>query len=721
MKLWLDTETYADTPIKHGTYAYLQDCELMIVTYAIDGGPVQVWDRTSGSAAPYELIEAMLLADEVIAHNAMFDRGVIAKHFGVHAPELARWRCTMVRALAHSLPGSLDKLCDILGVPQDKAKHKRGKDLIRLFCMPRPKNMKLRRATRETHPAEWAEFIAYAAADIEAMREIDKRMPQWNYQGAELALWHLDQQINDRGFAVDLDLANAAICATDIEQERLAQCAHDMTNGDVTRATQRDAMLEHICIEYGIFLDDLKGSTVERMIEDADIPEPLKELLRVRAQASTTSTSKYKRVINGATCDGRLKGTLQFCGAGRTGRWSGRTFQPQNLPSRGLLPPDEVEFGIDALKAHAADLLFDNVMHLTSSAIRGCIVAPAGKKLVVADLSNIEGRDQAWLAGEEWKLQAFRDFDTVQTIGGEWLTGPQLRALHLSHEYPELALDAKGEPIRLGHDLYKLAYSKSFGIRPEDVTKNQRQVGKVQELALGYEGGVGAFLTFSLAYSIDLEAMAVEAYDNIPDDIRRVAGEFYDWTLKQKRSDFGLSRTAFVVCDSFKRLWRQAHPNIAALWKELEAAAVDAVESPGRTLACRKFKVRRDGQWLRIGLPSGRALCYPQPRVDDGKLSYMGVNQYTRQWCRLKTYGGKLFENCCQAVARDVMAANMPTIQSSGYSIVLTVHDEVLTEAADMPDFNPDHLSALLAANPAWAPDMPLAAAGFESYRYRKD
>jgi DNA polymerase len=312
-------------------------------------------------------------------------------------------------------------------------------------------------------------------------------------------------------------------------------------------------------------------------------------------------------------------------------------------------------------------------------------------------LSNIEGRDQAWLAGEEWKLQAFRDFDTI------------------------IGTDAKGEPIRLGHDLYKLAYSKSFGIRPEDVTKNQRQVGKVQELALGYEGGVGAFLTFSLAYNIDLEAMAVEAYGNIPDDALRAAGEFYDWTLKQKRSDFGLSRTAFVVCDSFKRLWRQAHPNIAALWKELEAACVDAVESPASTIPCRKFKVRRDGAWLRIGLPSGRALCYPQPRVDDGKLSYMGVNQYTRQWCRLKTYGGKLFENCCQAVARDVMAANMPRIESAGYPIVLTVHDEVLTEPQDLHAFNADHLSQLLAANPAWASDMPLAAAGFEAYRYRKD
>jgi DNA polymerase len=138
-------------------------------------------------------------------------------------------------------------------------------------------------------------------------------------------------------------------------------------------------------------------------------------------------------------------------------------------------------------------------------------------------------------------------------------------------------------------------------------------------------------------------------------------------------------------------------------------------------MTCRHFKVRRDGAWLRVGLPSGRALCYPQPKVEDGKLSYMGVNQYTRQWNRIKTYGGKLVENATQAAARDVLVHRMPAIEDAGYQIVLSVHDELITETADTPVREVAELSAFMATPPAWAPDIPLAAAGFETYRYRKD
>lgn len=326
------------------------------------------------------------------------------------------------------------------------------------------------------------------------------------------------------------------------------------------------------------------------------------------------------------------------------------------------------------------------VMKLTSSALRGVIVPREGYKLVVSDLSNIEGRVQAWLAGEEWKLQAFREFDAG--------TGP---------------------------DLYKLAYSKSFGIPHTEVTKDQRQVGKVQELALGYEGGVGAFLTFSLAYNIDLEAMADEAWDTLPGDLVHDAGRYYDWIVSKGMSTYGLSRNAFITCDVFKRGWRRGHPNIHATWRLLEETAIEAVNHPGVTLHAGRFRIRRDGAWLRISLPSGRCLCYPQPLVRGNKLSYMGMNQYSRRWQRLNTYGGKLFENACQSLARDILIDAMPGIEDAGYSIVLHVHDEVITEAPDTPEFNAEHLSSLLATNPSWAPDIPLAAAGFESYRYRKD
>ena len=196
---------------------------------------------------------------------------------------------------------------------------------------------------------------------------------------------------------------------------------------------------------------------------------------------------------------------------------------------------------------------------------------------------------------------------------------------------------------------------------------------------------------------------------------------FFEWTEKEGRDTFGLSRDAFVACDALKRGWRDAHPAISSGWSELKNAVVQAIEAPGNTIPCRKLKVRVDGAWLRIGLPSGSAMCYPSPILQDGVITYMGMNQYTRQWSRLKTYGGKLFENVCQSVARDVMAHNMPLIEAAGYQIVLTVHDEVICEAPDSDECNAVNLSALLCACPPWASDMPLAAAGFETYRYKKD
>lgn len=684
--LWLDLETYSAVPITHGAHAYAEQAEILLFAYAPDDGPVTVWDCTAQTSMPGDLADALDDPGVLLcAHNSHFDRTVLHHALGLRLP-IERWRDTMVKALAHGLPGSLGDLCDILKVPTDKAKDKAGRQLLHLFCKPRPATSKVRRATRETHPAEWVKFVEYARLDIEAMRAVDKKLPTWNYQGEELALWHLDQAINDRGFMVDTDLAHAAIRAVERAQKVLAERTSDLTQGAVQAATQRDALLRHLVAAYGVDLPDLQQSTLERRIADPDLPAELRELLAIRLQASTTSTSKYKTLVKAVSSDGRLRGTLQFCGASRTGRWAGRLFQPQNLP-RPAIEQADIDLGIEALKADCADLLFDDVMSLTSNTIRGCIIAPEGKKLVIADLSNIEGRVLAWLAGEEWKLQAFRDFD-----------------------------------VGRGHDLYKLAYAKSFGVSPDSVTKEQRQIGKVQELALGYEGGVGAFITFAAAYGIDLDAMAEQAFRAIPPGIMDEARNALEWTKQQKRPTFGLTDCAWLVCESFKRSWRYAHPAIVSFWKDLEEAARMAVLRPGVTYDCRMLKLRRDGAWLRIRLPSGRFLCYPGPQVGEaGSLSYMGVNQYSRKWARIKTYGGKLAENVTQAVSRDVLAAAMPAIEAAGYDIVLTVHDEIIAEAPDSDEFNAGHLASLMATTPIWANGLPLAAAGFEAYRYRKE
>jgi DNA polymerase len=273
--LFLDLETFSTVPITNGTHAYAEGAEIMLFAYALDDGPVKVWDCTARPLMPDDLADA--LDDPAVilyAHNSHFDRTVLW-HNGYRLPR-ERWRDTMVKALAHSLPGSLGDLCDILKIPTDKAKDKAGRQLIQLFCKPRPATSKVRRATRETHPAEWAKFVEYAGLDIEAMRAIDKKLPAWNYQAGELALWHLDQAINDRGVMVDTDLAHAAIRAVERAQKVLAHRTNELTDGAVQAATQRDAMLRHLVAAYGIDLPDMQQSTLERRIADPDLPAELR-------------------------------------------------------------------------------------------------------------------------------------------------------------------------------------------------------------------------------------------------------------------------------------------------------------------------------------------------------------------------------------------------------------------------------------------------------------
>jgi DNA polymerase len=681
--LYLDLETYSKTPITHGTHAYAADAEILLVACAWDDEPVQVLDYANNEASVTALMANLTLPNvTVVIHNSHFDRTVIRHVWGLDIPT-TRIHDTMVQALSHGLPASLGMLCEVLGLPADKAKDKDGKRLINLFCKPQGVNRKIARATRDTHPGEWERFKAYAASDIEAMRAVMERMPNYNMSQTEMALWQLDQRINDRGVAIDMDLVHAAIRAVDRAQGDLTAQALELTDGQVANTTQGAALRLHILENYAVDMPDLQMATVEKTLA-LDVDPALKELLRVRLQASSTSTAKYRVLARGTSADKRLRGLLQFNGAARTGRWAGRLFQPQNLP-RPSLKQEAIDAGIEAMLAGCAHLTTDNVMELASSAIRSCIVAPFGKKLVVADLSNIEGRDQAWLANEEWKLQAFREFDEG-----------------------------------IGPDLYKLAYSKSFGTTPDKVTKDQRQVGKVQELALGYEGGVGAFATFAGVYGINLDELADKVLENAPQGLVTAADNYFAFVIKEKRPRYGLSDDAFVACDVLKRAWREAHPNITGYWAQLKNAVIRAINMRGSTVVTLGLKITSTS-WLRIVLPSGRSLVYPQPKLIDGAVTYMGVDQFTRKWTRISTHGGKLFENLCQAVARDVMAANMPRIEAAGYQIVLTVHDEIIAEAPDQPEFNADHLASLLATNPDWAPDMPLAAAGFETYRYRKD
>lgn len=690
-KIWFDTETYSETPISDGTYRYVEDSEIMIATYATDNGPVQCIDFTNGEQFPLAFIDAWAETIEIWAQNSMFDRNILRQHHPELNQDIRRWRDTLVQAYSNGLPGALGKICEIMKVGDEDAKHTDGKRLILLFCKPRPKNQKLRRATRLTHPEDWALFKEYAKSDVSAMRAAHYKMPKVNYpNGVDLANWHLDQKINDRGFHVDLELVRAAIDVTAAEKIRLKAETVRATDGFVDSATQRDKLLGYILSEYGISLPDMTKATLTRRLEDPDIPDGVKELLAIRLQATSTSVSKYSKLGKATNDDGRCRGTIQFLGAKRTGRAAGRTFQPQNLPSRGLLSEEETDWGVELLIDGSAPAFVGNLTHLLTSAVRRVLKAPPGCKLVVSDLSNIEGRVGAWLAGESWKLKAFSDFDAD-----------------------------------LGADLYLLSYAKAFRVDVSTVTKSQRNIGKVMELMLQYQGGVGAFVTGAAGYGFDLEQLSEDIYDTLPADVLSEALGFHKWVEKKNMPTFGLSREAFATVDVLKRLYRSANSDIAAMWPRLESAVRLAISHPGQVYSAGPhLKVRQDKAWLRIKLPSGRFLNYPAAKLKfKGKkstITFMGDNPYTRQWQRLNTYGGKLFENVCQAIARDVLYWAMQPAEDAGYPIVLHVHDELVTETPDDKNFTADKLSDILAAGFQWTEGLPLAATGFESYEYKK-
>ncbi len=318
--LYIDCETYSELELKTaGTFRYAEECEIMIVVWAVEDGTVHCWDRSVTREFPEQLKKDLNNCTEIWAHNMMFDSTVL-KYSGVLDLPFKKLRCSLVQALSHGLPGGLEDLCGIYKVGSDKAKIKDGRRLIPLFCKPRPKNSKIARATRETHPEEWARFIEYACNDIEAMREIHKKLPRWNYpREPELSHWHLDQQINDRGFAIDRELCEAVIRAIGRAKEELSDKTVELTDGRLASTTQVQATIDYILEEHGIYADNLTKANVKKLL-DSDIPQELRLLLETRQQASASSTAKYQALLNKASSDGRFRGGVQFSGASRTRR-----------------------------------------------------------------------------------------------------------------------------------------------------------------------------------------------------------------------------------------------------------------------------------------------------------------------------------------------------------------------------------------------------------------
>jgi len=449
---WLDIEAYSEEDLKKsGVYVYAKhpSTRITLLAYAIGEGPVHVWDVTTGTPMPADL-QAAINDPEVIvcAHNSQFDRVVLRDAAGINIP-IERWVDSMVRAMSHALPGALADLGKAMGLPENQQKMREGHALMLKFCKPAPVNHKVRIYDRENSPEKWAKFIEYARQDVAAMRRLWHMMPNLNYPNGGLAEWHEDQHINDHGFAVDVELTKAGAAATDVERVLMTDRLLELTRGIVKKPTDRNGLLSFLNGTYNLGLPDLTKDTLSRELLKDDIPKTAREVIELRLAGNKTSTAKYAALDRATGSDGRFRGGLQFAGAGRTRRYAGRIFQPQNLPSRGLPPASMVEAYIDALKAGVHDLIFDDLTLYGAAALRGCVIAPPGKKLVQADLSNIEGRILAWVAGEHWKLQAFREYDAG--------TGP---------------------------DLYNITATSIIGGDPWKVPKKNRNVfGKVPDLA----------------------------------------------------------------------------------------------------------------------------------------------------------------------------------------------------------------------------------------------
>lgn len=758
-RLFLDTETFSGVDLKKvGAYAYAEHptTEIMICTYAIDEGRVQTWDCTESPTMPRELRKALRQVSRkkakiVMANGLLFDRLVIREKWGIDLP-VCQIEDTMIMAFRHALPGSLDMQCQVLGVDAEHAKDKAGKALIKRFCKPTPKTYKIRRYTRETHPEEWAKFLRYAALDIVAMREVYWRIPDWGNTPKEDEILLIDQLINDRGFYVDVDLARAAIKAVQAHKEELKEEAWERFGGKLTGNDFLPALRD---LAPAFTIHNAQKSTLNDLLEDPDFPDEGKVLIEMRLGASSTASTKYNPLVNGLSADGRRRGCLQYGGAKRTLRWAGKGFQPQNL-ARGEYSDDhegkikrregesDISFwvrshmltnGINSLLRGTAHWAYD-ISKLTASTVRGCIIPAKGKKFVVADYSNVEGRGLAWIAGEKTALMVFR----------------------------------------AGRDIYCETAGKMFGLDPEYIKANRkdlRQIGKACELGLGYGGGVAAFLQFAKNLGLDLYAMADVMKGTFPDHIWAAAKRGYEYARineakrppkpgkKDERPTYILPKNVWLTCDAIKRMWREAHPKTVAFWDELEDAVLCAIRNPGKAywaganvrpdgkkaLKIVRTKAKHDptfdeerddpnaaGWWLKIELPSGRIMSYPGIALsvtteideDTGKkrtstrIKYQGENQTTRQWGSQYTYGGKLTENIVQALCRDILAWSMPGVEAAGYEIVLSVHDELITEVPDTDDYTTEELCALMCDLPVWAKGFPLAAEGDIMYRYRK-
>ena len=455
--LSIDLETYSDQPLaKTGVYRYVEspDFEILLFAYSVDGGSVQQIDLACGEKIPSEILSA--LEDETVtkwAFNANFERICLSRFLGYPAGDYLEpdsWKCSMVWAAYMGLPLSLEGAGAVLGL--EKQKLAEGKDLIKYFCQPCAPTKSNGQRTRNLPkhaPDKWLAFKRYNIRDVETEMSIQARLSKYPVPDSVWEEYHLDQEINDRGVGLDMELVRQAIQMDGRSRSDLTQAMKELTSLDNPNSVQQ---MKQWLADNGVETDTLGKKAVAELLKTA--PQQLQKVLTLRQQLAKSSVKKYQAMETAVCADGRARGMFQFYGANRTGRWAGRIIQMQNLPQNHLDDLTEARGLVRAGGFDALEMLYEDVPDTLSQLIRTAFVPQENRKFIVADFSAIEARVIAWLAGEKWRQDVFAE----------------------------------------GKDIYCASASQMFGVPVEKhgVNGHLRQKGKIAELALGYGGSVGA-------------------------------------------------------------------------------------------------------------------------------------------------------------------------------------------------------------------------------------
>ena len=651
----VDIETYSSVDLAgSGVYAYTEapDFDILLIGYKFDDeAEVHVIDTLAVDRdfdpELYEFREALTDPDIIkTAFNANFERTCLAKWTGAAMPP-EEWRCTMIKALTLGLPGNLADVGIAMGLPEEKLKDPQGKALIQFFskpCKPTRTNGQRTRNLPAHDPAKWKLFIEYNRQDVVTEQEILRQLDIYKTPESEQQLWALDQHMNDNGVKLDIPMVEKIVEYDTQRRQELQEEAKVLTGLANPNSL---AQLKKWLSKQGVTMTSVTKDTIAATLQ-TDIPDSVRRMLEIRTALGKTSVAKYSTMLTAVCQDHRLRGILQFYGANRSGRWAGRLVQTHNLAKNSLPDLDLARELAAAGDFDTLATLFGETAFVFSELIRTAFIPSDGCRFVVSDFAAIEARVLAWIAGEEWTLEAFRQ----------------------------------------GKDIYCETASMMYRVPVEKHGQNShlRQKGKVAVLACGYQGGVGAMKRMDKGGSIP------------EDELQSVVDQ-----------------------------WREANPKVVKLWRTCELGAKTAIQEHRTVRLAHGIAFSYINRNLFIQLPSGRKLCYWDTRLkqDDytGRLSitYMGVNQETKQWGETETYGGKLVENIVQATARDCLAVAMTRVSALGYKIVMHVHDEMIVDVPNTDTEAPGRINAIMAQPIDWAEGLPLKGDTYETPFYKKD